>query len=700
MTSKSQQEHKNLKPIDKDTEFQNLITEISVLKDKPFEEKVKWFENNFHRTEKTYGSHEGKHVDLTLTDELFLAYSFANHKKKNPDVTKEDFIELQIERLENLIRKWEQCRASEGETEETIVHRKKLLKYCKSIKDIGFNSKTGSDPFIEELTDENLKKYNFPTDQIERIKTWNDYQCFYSPSIGNYLCASNRNNKIYTGLEAYRQLYFRSESQIDFPYESFPLMKDYYQITLGKRKNEERKQSKNTGSPFNSIESEKLFLKKHIQFVEKEILGYQDYDEPLQRHISVQLTEYLSFLNTKSSSLNENPIFLELIGLTGKHNSSKGIGELSYIPSILKKHNLTPIEAKNLLIQMKYSVSTEWRENVIPGIIENLEQISSLSVKSDNTINKSTPGEFNPIENLDKMIFAYQGFIDECEVDFPHALNDNRNDRIYALYSKMFDLEMYDVTHRAFQEIKKLPFLTNNSDKTTNYYLKKTNGFIEKAEAQIKKFNLSLATNFVLFHSYHETIGWLRKFNNELKSLLDIPLTIVPNETNNELQVENKKDHKPEKSNNINKTKQNKNNLEDKIDKTPKFNAVAAESLYSILIEYFDEKDHNTLKELLTTGKQTSNKKILFKGTGISLLDVFKRLHKARLLTCHENKNLENWIINNFKFIHKGLAKDFNPASVEKNISGDTYNCKNPIIEIENDKIEKVPMKKRQYTKQ
>jgi hypothetical protein len=173
---------------------------------------------------------------------------------------------------------------------------------------------------------------------------------------------------------------------------------------------------------------------------------------------------------------------------------------------------------------------------------ERFKRFLEIELKKLEAVDLKAPDEEgSPFENLDKMVWAYAGFVDECQVDFPQDIKDDRNDRIYALYSKMFGLEMYDVAHRAFQEVKKLALNPNpNADKTIAYYLNKTNLLIEKVDEQVEKFGLNLASSFVRFNSYHETIGWLRKFNSELKSFLNIQSITSPNETNNDLPSENK----------------------------------------------------------------------------------------------------------------------------------------------------------------
>lgn len=311
------------------------------------------------------------------------------------------------------------------------------------------------------------------------------------------------------------------------------------------------------------------------------------------------------------------------------------------------------------------------------------------------------PKVIDPLENLNKTLHLYDVFIINCEISFQDDINDPRGIKIWKQCDELMGLDIDDITHRAFEESKKLMATNSNAEKLLSTYLFESQSRTNRIDKLIEKYNLYHHINFNRFNYFHSTIGWLQNFRNKLQRLLN-PQVTIPNwfdEPENATPVQiSQSSNAYQKTDNNNIEK--KEDSENKIDKTPKINEAAEKELYPILSEYFDENDHNSLKELLATGKQTNNKKILFKGKGNQLCDVFKQLFTNRLLTCNENKDLENWIIGNFQFIHRSSAKDYSPATVEKSISGDTYNCMNPIIEIEDGKIKKVAMKKRQYTKQ
>jgi len=85
--------------------------------------------------------------------------------------------------------------------------------------------------------------------------------------------------------------------------------------------------------------------------------------------------------NTISNEIiRKNEIAMKLIGLIGNYNNSDTVQPVYYyINDVLKEYNITPIEAKEIILQMKGSVSPLWNKNVIPFIIEHLKQIEPIS---------------------------------------------------------------------------------------------------------------------------------------------------------------------------------------------------------------------------------------------------------------------------------------------------------------------------------
>jgi len=122
----------------------------------------------------------------------------------------------------------------------------------------------------------------------------------------------------------------------------------------------------------------------------------------------------------------------------------------------------------------------------------------------------------NQIENLDKMIFAFDGFVLNCENNF------NNLQRIHKYCHELNDIEIYNISHRAFQEIKKLSFVpNNNADKLLDFYNSKTETVIDKIKFQIEKYGLNNANNAPKFVSYFETVQPLFDFYDKIIPLLN-----------------------------------------------------------------------------------------------------------------------------------------------------------------------------------
>ncbi len=111
-----------------------------------------------------------------------------------------------------------------------------------------------------------------------------------------------------------------------------------------------------------------------------------------------------------------------------------------------------------------------------------------------------------------------------------------------------------------------------------------------------------------------------------------------------------------------------------------------ANSLYSILSQYFDPRRHPELLEVLKTGKNVEEK-LIFKDVGIRLLDTFKQLKRSDLIIGLKQYQLMAWIVDNFQFSYRGKNTDFKPGTIEQAFSGLNYQSKKPIIMIKDGQI-------------
>ncbi|CAA7386980.1 hypothetical protein [Chryseobacterium fistulae] len=120
--------------------------------------------------------------------------------------------------------------------------------------------------------------------------------------------------------------------------------------------------------------------------------------------------------------------------------------------------------------------------------------------------------------------------------------------------------------------------------------------------------------------------------------------------------------------------------------------------LFEIIKDFFNIEQQNELKRILETFDNT-DKKLLFKGNGNRLTDIFKKLIEHDFITGFQKKDLIEWTVLNFQFLHNGSIKDFKISTAEKSISGNEYSCKNPLIEIKNQQILRVEQPKSKKSK-
>ena len=102
-------------------------------------------------------------------------------------------------------------------------------------------------------------------------------------------------------------------------------------------------------------------------------------------------------------------------------------------------------------------------------------------------------------------------------------------------------------------------------------------------------------------------------------------------------------------------------------------------TVFEILKEYFDPKNHIELKRILETGDSVKTK-LLFLDNGNKLADVFKKLFEANYIVDCQKKELEVWIIDNFEYKYNREVKSFTRDYAEKCISRQQTPCANPII--------------------
>lgn len=118
----------------------------------------------------------------------------------------------------------------------------------------------------------------------------------------------------------------------------------------------------------------------------------------------------------------------------------------------------------------------------------------------------------------------------------------------------------------------------------------------------------------------------------------------------------------------------------DEKDSFPSFKKKYITDILNIFEGYFSKQHFGLLKALLD-GEQPSEK-LLFKDNGNKLANVFRQLFEDQIITGCNKKELERWILQNFKYKYRGVQKDFTEHYLNDVISTEIKPCKNPIIGI------------------
>lgn len=113
----------------------------------------------------------------------------------------------------------------------------------------------------------------------------------------------------------------------------------------------------------------------------------------------------------------------------------------------------------------------------------------------------------------------------------------------------------------------------------------------------------------------------------------------------------------------------------------PVFKEGIAEKFYDLIKDYFKSEDQQLLKNLLTTGSNSSEP-LIFKGQGNKLSDAFKQLFEANLIISCNKSELIEWILLHFKYIDKGSVRSYTEKYLQDIISSNTKSCQSPILDV------------------
>jgi len=118
----------------------------------------------------------------------------------------------------------------------------------------------------------------------------------------------------------------------------------------------------------------------------------------------------------------------------------------------------------------------------------------------------------------------------------------------------------------------------------------------------------------------------------------------------------------------------------------PVFSSKFIPEIFEILKDYFQEHDQQPLRELLT-GKTNNQTPLLFLDNGSRLADTFKQLIDSEIIKGCPKKDLQDWIVKNFSYMHRGTVKMFTDRYIAEIISTNKIKCTKPIIDVKNDSV-------------
>lgn len=92
------------------------------------------------------------------------------------------------------------------------------------------------------------------------------------------------------------------------------------------------------------------------------------------------------------------------------------------------------------------------------------------------------------------------------------------------------------------------------------------------------------------------------------------------------------------------------------------------EKIFSSLKPYFAENVHSVLKNLMYSESSHSGNKILFHQTAACLIYFLKTLYNKSIIISNSKTTVQNWLIENFQYMHNGSAKDFTANTIQKTL--------------------------------
>ncbi len=131
----------------------------------------------------------------------------------------------------------------------------------------------------------------------------------------------------------------------------------------------------------------------------------------------------------------------------------------------------------------------------------------------------------------------------------------------------------------------------------------------------------------------------------------------------------------------------------------PVFKPEIIQPLFEIIKDFFSPNHQKELINILETGDAPSEQ-LTFLANGNRLTDTFKKLIECDLITGCDKQVLIGWIMAKFTFVKGKEISPYKYDTVEKIISRNDNQCKNPLIEVQEGKIIRIDKpRKKKYSK-
>jgi hypothetical protein len=494
---------------------------------------------------------------------------------------------------------------------------------------------------IEPLTKAKLIEYEFSETQIERLFTWDNYQCAVISGRG-YLWASNTEMKIYSGIEGKEKHFAKSILPIHHkePKEKFETFDQlfFYAVQVGSI---EKPKSKNHFS------TEKVAHNFSFNVWLQNCRGWEYGDDIRYRELLTR-GNWVAYLEDTAKEA-------EL--LKQKGNTLKALWTPKKASDIEQKTNATsslPLKGHlNEFIREVQSIEIRIKEYYIQDGVIFLDW---------------TPDEI-PDYNLKKAKFFDLSHYDQRKSDYENKI---RSLQQLAL-TEALSLNKEEL----IRQVSRLEQIAEDIVSFWKIYQDWFNNRITQAEFEFKVKDLLILekphlpsdrerynTSYSDKHDWHDALmlknKYLRRFIEQVKKIIE-----------------------PVKSENPS------GNDKAILDGKPAFKPEVINEVFNILKDFFSVNDQEELKMILESGGDSS-KPLLFKDNGNRLADAFKQLKQADLITGCQKKELEAWIAKNFQYLHRNERKHFKPKYLNDIISTDKDKCQKPLLNVVLDKTKNI----------